>query len=576
VLLLVAAGATFALLPPRAIVIPADAGTAGPVRGVLHVHTDRSDGTGTPDTVAAAAARAGLSFVVFTDHGDASAEPSAPVYRHGVLCIDAVEISSDHGHVLALGLPRLPFVVGGAGRDVLEDIARFGGMSILAHPTSVRPSLRWTGGDAGFDGVEWLSGDSEWRNEPALALARAAWTYWLRPAESLASLLDRPVEALDLWDRVSGTRAVVGVAAADAHARMGLGAVGEPYDGRPVARLPSYESSFRTFSLTLPGLRLTGTAAVDATATLAAIRSGRVVSVLDALAGPASLDFSASNAAGQTEQGTVMGVNGPVTLRARASNVAGARLRLLRDGREIGAGDTAAALVIEQPADPATYRVEVSIPRAPGQPPVPWLVSNAIYVGRLPALRWSEPAPAEWPAQRMPLYTDGVGDGWTIEHSARADGRVSVVKAADGTQLNLRFALGGSRADSPFVALVRPVGTAAAGADALLFEARSSRPMRLSAQLRARDATPAGQRWTRSVFLDETLRRLALPIRDFLPAGHDTQLAAGAIESVLFVIDGVNTALGQSGQVWFDNVGLGSAAPAGVPAAAQVRTESRR
>ena len=202
--LLVAAGATFALLPPRAIVIPADAGTARPVRGVLHVHTDRSDGTGTPDTVAAAAARAGLSFVVFTDHGDASAEPSAPVYRHGVLCIDAVEISSDHGHVLALGLPRMPFVVGGAGRDVLEDIARFGGMSILAHPTSARPSLRWTGGDAGFDGVEWLNGDSEWRDEPALALARAAWTYWLRPAESLASLLDRPVEALGLWDRVSG------------------------------------------------------------------------------------------------------------------------------------------------------------------------------------------------------------------------------------------------------------------------------------------------------------------------------------------------------------------------------------
>ena len=272
----------------------------------------------------------------------------------------------------------------------------------------------------------------------------------------------------------------------------------------------------------------------------------------------------------------VMGMNGPVTLHARATDIAGARLRLLRDGREIGAGDTAAALVIEQPADPATYRVEVSLPRAPGQPPVPWLVSNAIYVGRLPALRWSEPAPAEWPGQRVPLYTDGAGDGWTIEHSARADGRVSVVKAADGTQLNLRFALGGSRADSPFVALVRPVAALAAGADALLFEARASRPMRVSAQLRAGDATPAGRRWTRSVFLDETLRRLALPFRDFLPAGHDAQLAAGAIESVLFVIDGVNTALGQSGQVWLDNVGLGSAAPAGVPAAAQVRTESRR
>ena len=573
--LLLAAGATYALLPPRATVITGGAGAAPPVRGALHVHTSRSDGTGDPDTVAAAAARAGLSFIVFTDHGDGSVEPTAPVYRHGVLCIDAVEISTDHGHVLALGLPRAPFVVGGAGADVLEDIARFGGMSILAHPTSARPSLRWTGGDAGFDGVEWLNGDSEWRDEPALALARVAWTYWFRPAESLASLLDRPVEALALWDRVGGKRALVGVAGADAHARVGFRNVGEPYDGQPVARLPSYESSFRTFSITVPGLRLTGTASRDAVATLAAIRAGRAVSVLDALAGPASLDFSASNTAGRVEQGAVLAVNGLVTLRARATNVAGARLRLLRDGREIGAADTSGELVVEQPAEPATYRVEASLPSAPGQPPAPWLVSNAIYLGRLPAVPWAEPTPVEWPAHRVPLYTDGSSDGWTIERSARADGRIAVAKAVTGTQLNLRFALGGSRADHPFVALARPLEPPLFGADALLFEARASRPMRVSAQLRSRD-TGAGRRWTRSVYLDDTMRRLALPLRDFVPAGHDTALSLDAIGSILFVIDGVNTALGQNGQVWFDNVALGGGAPAGGPAAPQVRTERRR
>ena len=39
------------------------------VRGALHVHTRRSDGTGTPDEVAKAAGAAGLDFVVLTDHG---------------------------------------------------------------------------------------------------------------------------------------------------------------------------------------------------------------------------------------------------------------------------------------------------------------------------------------------------------------------------------------------------------------------------------------------------------------------------------------------------------------------------
>ena len=99
-------GAWFAALPSRApSVSPTTTAVTRGVRGAIHVHTSRSDGTGTVDEVAAAAARAGLAFVVFTDHGDATREPDAPRYRSGVLCIDAVEISTRDGHLIALGLP---------------------------------------------------------------------------------------------------------------------------------------------------------------------------------------------------------------------------------------------------------------------------------------------------------------------------------------------------------------------------------------------------------------------------------------------------------------------------------------
>ena len=40
---------------------------------------DRSDGRGTPEQIAHAAARAGLKFVVITDHGDATRTPDPPV-----------------------------------------------------------------------------------------------------------------------------------------------------------------------------------------------------------------------------------------------------------------------------------------------------------------------------------------------------------------------------------------------------------------------------------------------------------------------------------------------------------------
>ena len=140
----VAAGVSaYLLLPPSARVLPPDtaAGTP-PVRGALHVHTRRSDGTGTVEEVAAAARRAGLQFVILTDHGDGTRGSDTPVYRSGVLCIDAVEISSRGGHIVALGLPQTLFPLGGEVGDVIEDVRRLGGMAIAAHPESTRAELR--------------------------------------------------------------------------------------------------------------------------------------------------------------------------------------------------------------------------------------------------------------------------------------------------------------------------------------------------------------------------------------------------------------------------------------------------
>src|SRR4051812_14153633 len=86
----------FLTLPPRRVVLAPM--RDGSIPGILHIHTTRSDGRGTPDEIAAAAARAGVSFIVFTDHGDATRTPDVPAYRSGVLCLDAVEISTAGGH----------------------------------------------------------------------------------------------------------------------------------------------------------------------------------------------------------------------------------------------------------------------------------------------------------------------------------------------------------------------------------------------------------------------------------------------------------------------------------------------
>ena len=108
------------------------------VRGAIHVHTRRSDGTGSPEDVARAAARAGLDFVALTDHGDATRFIDPPRYIDRVLVLDGVEISTSAGHYIALGMPRAPYRLAGQARDVVEDVHRLGGFGIAAHPDSPR------------------------------------------------------------------------------------------------------------------------------------------------------------------------------------------------------------------------------------------------------------------------------------------------------------------------------------------------------------------------------------------------------------------------------------------------------
>ena len=101
------------------------------------------------EVVPAAAARVGLKFIVFTDHGDATRRPDAPAYRSGVLCLDGVEISTTGGHYIALDMPASPFPLGGEPRDVVEDVQRLGGFGIVAHPDSPKTELRANARNAG-------------------------------------------------------------------------------------------------------------------------------------------------------------------------------------------------------------------------------------------------------------------------------------------------------------------------------------------------------------------------------------------------------------------------------------------
>jgi hypothetical protein len=549
-LLLVAAAIGIMIaLPPRGLVVVPSATAPPALRGAMHIHTTNSDGSGTPDEVAAAAARAGLSFIILTDHGDGTRLADTATYRSGVLVIDAVEISTSGGHVIALGLPRAPYPLRGEPDDVLDDISRLGAMSIVAHPTSGKADLRWHGKDRPYDGIEWLNGDSEWRDERPATLARILFTYAFRSPEALALLLDRPDAAIRLWDAAAATHNVVGVAGSDAHARIG----GDLDHGGPAAlNLPSYEQSFRTFSIGLPGVTLTKNAAADARTVLDAVRAGHVFTTIDAFARPGRMSFTAQQGDRTVQAGDRLATGQPLSLAVDLDAPPGVQpaITLFRNGEAVTTG-AGAHLTFDADGSAAVYRVEATIPE-PGRAglPAPWLVSNPIYVG--PPIPFVQPA-APSITTSLPLDGDGV-TGWAVEHSSRALGTIATVGAVTGTQLRMRYALGGARSEGPFVAFSTD-GKQAAAFDRVTLSGRARQPMRVSLQLRVGAGESAG-RWRRSVYLDETPRTVQLPFSSFLPVQNGLPATAplGAVTSLLLVVDTLNTAPGSNGEFWIDEI----------------------
>lgn len=545
-------------LPPGALTLPGlprqpDGLTV--MRGVYHVHTRASDGTGTVEEVAAAADRSGLAFVIVTDHGDAFRDPAPPRYYGRVLCIDATEISTTDGHYTALGLGRPPYPLAGEGRDVIEDVRRLGGFGSVAHPDSPRDALRWNEWDAQADGIEWLNADSAWREFPAWQWFPALVRYAARPVASIAAGLRRPDSVLERWDQLAQRHPIVALAASDAHARFGFRRRPDPYEDNLYLKLPSYAAVFSTFSLNVELDRPPrGDAAADARALLSAIRSGAVYTTIDGLARPGQLTFTAVSGSAAARQGAALPLDRAVLIRAAANVPPGGALVLIRNGEIVEQVDGGA---LRHATDrPGVYRVEAWLPHAPGTRPVPWILSNPIYVG----LRPVEPA-IDTATSGLALQPFPITAAWHVESDTSSRGAEHTLEGSPGERVQeLTFQLGHGAA-SPFVALSTRTVEAVRSASSLAFVMSASRPMRVSVQVRL-DSGDSNLRWVRSVYADTMPRQVRVDLKDMRVAGSGARegFDQARIQSLLFVVDTVNARPGDSGTIRIGELQVGTPA----------------
>lgn len=206
----------------------------GGIWGAYHIHSIASDGRGDLSEIARAAAKAGLSFVIVTDHNLPRVSP--PRYQNGVLVISGTELSTHMGHLVALGVPD-----GLQSVDYQNPVAwvrRRGGQAFLAHP--VQPRMPWSNWEVAEEatGLELYSADTmlrEAQQHPFSRLLPAAAMYLFNPVHALYSLVAAQPDATSRLLSLSQKAPKVSLCSVDAHG------------------MPPYELVFRLMALKLPG-----------------------------------------------------------------------------------------------------------------------------------------------------------------------------------------------------------------------------------------------------------------------------------------------------------------------------------
>jgi hypothetical protein len=172
-----------------------------------HLHTVHSDGKDTVTAMFEACRHAGYDVVALTDHNTMSGltEAGDAAADLGLVLLPGVEITTFHGHAIALGVSRVP-----EWRDleqrgvaaIAADVHADGGLLCLAHPAAL--------GSPVCSGCAW-----EWPIEPGAA---DLWEVFSAPRPNVSV-------AAALWQQRLGAGERLGpVAAGDVHSRAAAAA----------------------------------------------------------------------------------------------------------------------------------------------------------------------------------------------------------------------------------------------------------------------------------------------------------------------------------------------------------------
>ena len=361
-------------------------------RGNMHMHTPYSDGEQSHSEIAADAIRAGLDFIIVTDHN---------IWLEG---LEGYHETAD-GRVLVLigeevhNVRRIPqanhLLVYGADKELadfaadpqvlINEVNQNGGCCFLAHPfekdvpIANEPNYGWHDWDVdGYHGLEIWNYMSSIKNELARGLGNILIPNYyygmLRIALPIISNPDKYVAGpepavLHKWDQLLATgKRVAAVGNSDAHATV--------YSLGPIKRvvLPYYDCFTAVNTHILTTAEFNGNLEHDRKLILEALRLGRSWIGYERPGDTKGFRFS-----GQSINKGVMGdevrLDAGATLQVKTP--AKAHIKLIRHGETVAEVHNETNLT-HIPVEPGAYRVECHREHL-GQPRG-WIFSNPIYL----------------------------------------------------------------------------------------------------------------------------------------------------------------------------------------------------
>ncbi len=195
--------------------------------GNIHIHTRYSDGSGSIPEIAESAEKAGLDFIIITDHHHLRGKPEEG-YHGKVLILVGGEFNLEYNHYLGMNIREKVSRSDDDPQQVIDGVRKQGGIGFMAHPFEIGSPVYKKGKTypwkdwqvTGFTGLDIWSYLSQWRDGVS-GFLKGFYLYF-NPHQAFKK---GPLKAvLKKWDELLQERMVVGIGCSDAHAiKINLG-----------------------------------------------------------------------------------------------------------------------------------------------------------------------------------------------------------------------------------------------------------------------------------------------------------------------------------------------------------------